>query len=92
MNQKAINKSKYTFLKNDKLNEEAKNACKVLHIDPNFLQIKTKDSFKKEAQSDDIADLRYYHYEGKRKALLEEIFEYLKSSTMKATNNSFLRR
>lgn len=94
MNNKAA-KTKYNriFLKNDKLSEEALNACKVLHIDTNLLMPKTKDSFKAGGVPQAIADVRYYHYEEKRKALLDEIEAYLNSiSGFAGTKSNFMRR
>lgn len=90
MNSKA--KNKYAFLKNDKLNDEAKNACKVLHIDQQLLVAKTKDSFKQGDANDQLAEIRYYHYEEKRKALLDEIDQYLLGLNVRNTSTSFMQR
>ena len=90
MNQKG--KSKYTFLKNEKLTEEGKSACKVLHIDPSMLAPKTKDHFKQGGVSEDIANIRFDHYEEKRKALLDEIDDYLRGANLRNTTMSFTRR
>ena len=93
MNAKAAKqKHNRIFIKNDKLTDEALSAWEVLHIDPNLLASKTKDSFKGPGVNDAIAEVRYYHYEEKRKALIHEIEEYLKGLSMRNTNNSFMRR
>ncbi|CAI2366849.1 unnamed protein product [Moneuplotes crassus] len=83
--------NKHSFLKNDKLTEEGKIACSVLQIDPILLQVKTKDSFKTEGVSDKVAETRHYHYEMKRKQLLEEIHEYLKDVSSRGSNKAFMR-
>lgn len=92
MNPMASKKYNRIFLKNDKLTEEAQSACKVLHIDPSLLFSKNKDHFKSDGVSNSIAEIRYYHYEEKRKALLDEIEEYLRGIGLRNTSTSFVRR
>ena len=65
--------NKYNFIKNDKLTEEGKSAWKVLQIDPSILFPKNRDNFKEDNLTDKVIDTRYYHYESKRKQLLQEI-------------------
>lgn len=91
MNQKAAKKSTLIFIKNDKLTDEAQNACTILHIDPNMLIPKAKESFKEEGLEASIAEIRYYHYEDKRKCLIQEVEAFIKGGEMNATTTGFNR-
>lgn len=89
MNQKGNKKSNLIFLKNDKLSDEALNACKALHIDPSMLAPKQKESFKESDITAAIAEIRYYHYEDKRKCLIQEVEDYIKTGGMNTTMSTF---
>jgi hypothetical protein len=91
MNAKANKKSTLIFLKNDKLSEDAISACKALHIDPSMLAAKPKESFKEHGVSPTIAEIRYYHHEDKRKALILEVEDHIKAGGLNNTMFQFTR-
>lgn len=82
MNNKGAKQSSLIFVKNDKLSDEAQNAWKELHIDPAMLIPKSKESFKEPGVLENIVEIRYYHYEDKRKQLVAEVEEFIKSQGM----------
>jgi len=92
MNSKVGKKNNRIFLKNDKLTEEALNACQVLHIDTEMLFSKPKEYFNKGNANPSIVEIRNLHYEEKRKTLMNEIEQYLTGVDLRNTNNSFMRR
>ncbi len=53
---------------------------------------KNRDNFKEDNITDKVIDTRYYHYESKRKQLLQEIYDYLKGVNMRGTYRGFMRR
>ncbi|CAI2367512.1 unnamed protein product [Moneuplotes crassus] len=82
---------KYSFLKKDKLTEEAKQACVILQIDPALLQAKPEEAFLKEGVSKKVAETRHYHYQMKRKQFLDEISDYLRDLSNKGNSKGFMR-
>lgn len=91
MNIKAAKSQALIFIKSDKLTDDAKKACSILHIDPNMLIPKAKETFKEDGVEASIAEIRFYHYEDKRKCLIQEVEQFIKSGGMNATSNAFNR-
>ena len=92
MNAKAgKGKSTLIFLKNDKLSDDAVNACKVLHIDASLLTPKPKESFKAAGVSPNIAEVRFENYESRRRQLIQEIEDHIRSGNLNNTMFQFTR-
>ena len=59
----------------DGITEDAQQVCKLLKIDPSTLMPRGMDSFKEKGASEMVVQIRYQHYEEKRKgkvALIEQ--------------------
>lgn len=65
----------------DKLTDEAKGFCKILHIDIANLKPRTLDSFKEKGISAEIQRIRYEHYEDRRNQLIWQIDNAMKATT-----------
>ena len=57
-----------------------------------FFNSKSKESFKDSGIDTTISEIRYYHYEEKRKSLINEVEDYLRGSGLRNTTTSFLRK
>jgi len=56
------------------------------------LNSRPKESFKESGVANSISEIRFYHYEEKRKSLINEVEEYLKGSGLRNTTTSFIRK
>lgn len=57
----------------------------------NVKNSRPKESFKEPNVSQQISDIRYYYYEEKRKALIDEVEDYIRGVGLRMTTTSFLR-
>eukprot|EP00347_Sterkiella_histriomuscorum_P010768 403374992 len=70
------------FNSDGSLNDEALNACKFLQIDPSTLVAKSIDQFQEKGISETIVQIRYQHYEEKRRAKIELIEKTIKNGVL----------
>jgi hypothetical protein len=54
------------IFENNQMNEEGKNLCREAQIKPDDLRLKNFEEFKQEVQIEDVAKIRFDHYQLKR--------------------------
>ena len=74
------------------MNLEAKRACVSLAINPHDLHEKTIQEFKynsKPGETEKIIEMRYIHFESKRRKKLKILAEYIRNNRQNITKNDF---
>ena len=83
VDQKQLNRAiHWMFVRNEpnKLTDDATKACKALSVKPDDLVPKTFEDFKQDGSKtvkDEIADVRFEHYQNKRISNILKVFDYM---------------